>query len=54
MLLMPAVMTLMGKANRWAPRPLSRLHSRIGRTDSIPAPAPAQPPHTQPAVATTA
>jgi RND superfamily putative drug exporter len=56
MLLMPAVMTLMGKANWWAPRPLSRLHSRIGLTDSIPAPAPAQPsaPAAQPAAATTA
>jgi RND superfamily putative drug exporter len=30
MLLMPAVMTLMGRANWWAPAPLRRLHDRFG------------------------
>jgi len=39
MLLMPAVMSLMGRANWWAPRPLRRLHDRIGLTDAAPAPA---------------
>ncbi|HEY3001782.1 MAG TPA: MMPL family transporter [Kribbellaceae bacterium] len=37
MLLMPAVMSLMGPANWWAPRPLRRLHDRFGLTDSAPA-----------------
>src|SRR4029453_12003525 len=35
MLLMPAVMTLMGRANWWAPRPLRRLHDRIGLTETV-------------------
>jgi RND superfamily putative drug exporter len=33
MLLMPSVMSLMGPLNWWAPRPLRRLHRRIGLTD---------------------
>ena len=33
LLLMPAVMSLMGRANWWAPGPLRRLHSRIGFTE---------------------
>jgi RND superfamily putative drug exporter len=34
MFLMPAVMTLMGRANWWAPAPLRRLHRRIGLTET--------------------
>ena len=30
MLLVPATMTLLGRANWWAPRPLRRLHRRLG------------------------
>jgi uncharacterized membrane protein YdfJ with MMPL/SSD domain len=30
MLLVPAFMHLLGKANWWAPRPLARLHDRFG------------------------
>ncbi|WP_051683497.1 MMPL family transporter [Blastococcus sp. URHD0036] len=37
MLLLPAVMTLMGRANWWAPRPLRRLHSRLGLSEAAPA-----------------
>jgi RND superfamily putative drug exporter len=40
MLLLPAVMTLMGPANWWAPRPLRRLHARLGVTESTPAAPP--------------
>ena len=32
MLLVPAAMTLLGEWNWWAPRPLRRLHERIGVT----------------------
>jgi RND superfamily putative drug exporter len=47
MLLMPAAMTLMGRANWWAPKPLRRLHDRIGLSETpagegTPAPALAQ------------
>jgi RND superfamily putative drug exporter len=38
MLLMPSVMSLMGPLNWWAPRPLRRLHGRIGLTDEVVAP----------------
>jgi RND superfamily putative drug exporter len=38
MLLVPAFMTLMGRANWWAPRPLRRLHRRIGLTEQAAAP----------------
>ncbi|UYM03880.1 MMPL family transporter [Solicola gregarius] len=38
MLLMPAVMTLMGRANWWAPPFLRRLHDRIGLRESAGAP----------------
>ena len=31
--LVPALMHLMGRANWWAPRPLVRLHARIGLTE---------------------
>jgi RND superfamily putative drug exporter len=33
-LLVPAAMTLLGEWNWWAPRPLRRLHERLGLTDS--------------------
>jgi RND superfamily putative drug exporter len=29
-LLVPATMTMLGRANWWAPRPLRRLHARFG------------------------
>ncbi|HZO64607.1 MAG TPA: MMPL family transporter [Kribbellaceae bacterium] len=41
MLLMPATMTVMGRANWWAPAPLRRLHRRIGLTESAAAKEPA-------------
>lgn len=46
--LVPAVMTLLGRANWWAPAPLKRLHRHIGLNETVlpgPAPvaAPAQP-----------
>ncbi len=45
MLLLPAAMTLMGRYNWWAPRPLRRLHARLGLTDEPgPAPTPAGAP----------
>ena len=31
--LVPALMQLAGRANRWAPGPLRRLHDRIGLRD---------------------
>jgi putative drug exporter of the RND superfamily len=42
MLLLPGVMTLMGRRNWWAPRPLRRLHDRLGLTEE-PASASAEP-----------
>jgi uncharacterized membrane protein YdfJ with MMPL/SSD domain len=36
-LLVPSLMALMGDWNWWAPRPLRRLHNRIGPRESIPA-----------------
>ncbi|WP_409329582.1 MMPL family transporter [Trujillonella humicola] len=44
MLLLPAVMTLMGRRNWWAPRPLRRLHDRLGLTEGTPAAVPAPAP----------
>jgi RND superfamily putative drug exporter len=46
MLLLPAVMTLMGRANWWAPGVLRRWHARHGLRDDAepvvePSPAPA-------------
>ena len=38
-LLVPALMRLMGRANWWAPRPLARLHQRLGLSEGEPAPA---------------
>ena len=40
MLLMPAVMSLMGPVNWWAPRPMRRLHQRIGLCDDVLLPEP--------------
>jgi RND superfamily putative drug exporter len=42
LLLVPATMRLLGRANWWAPRPLRRLYARygIGESDGEPAPAP--------------
>ncbi|MGY1740110.1 MULTISPECIES: MMPL family transporter [unclassified Blastococcus] len=36
LLLLPAVMTLMGRRNWWAPAPLRRLHDRLGLRDEAP------------------
>jgi uncharacterized membrane protein YdfJ with MMPL/SSD domain len=38
-LLVPSLMALMGKWNWWAPRPLRRLHDRIGLGETAPAAA---------------
>jgi len=45
-LLVPATMTLLGKANWWAPGPLRRLHDRFGVSEAPPAAAtsPSRPP----------
>ncbi|MFF0451747.1 MMPL family transporter [Nocardia africana] len=43
MLLVPALMRLMGRANWWAPRPLARWHERFGLTEH---PTPATPERT--------
>ncbi|MDW5594496.1 MMPL family transporter [Conexibacter stalactiti] len=43
-LLVPALMALLGKWNWWSPRPLRRLHERIGISEGPPAPAPAPAP----------
>jgi trehalose monomycolate/heme transporter len=42
-LLVPATMRLLGRANWWAPRPLRRLYARYGIKEEIPAPAPVPP-----------
>ena len=39
-LLVPATMRLLGRANWWAPRPLRRLYARYGIKEEIPGPAP--------------
>jgi uncharacterized membrane protein YdfJ with MMPL/SSD domain len=44
-LLVPSLMELLGKWNWWAPKPLRRLHNRIGLRDSGP---PAAPPSAEP------
>jgi putative drug exporter of the RND superfamily len=44
-LLVPATMRLMGRWNWWAPKPLARLHRRLGLSEkTIDAPDPAAPP----------
>jgi putative drug exporter of the RND superfamily len=40
-LIVPAVMRILGRANWWAPRPLAALHRRIGAGDVRPTPEPA-------------
>jgi uncharacterized membrane protein YdfJ with MMPL/SSD domain len=40
-LLVPALMGLLGEWNWWAPRPLRRLHARLGISEGGPPPAPA-------------
>ena len=45
-LLVPATMRLMGRWNWWAPKPLARLHRRLGlseKTIDEPDPAPSRP-----------
>jgi uncharacterized membrane protein YdfJ with MMPL/SSD domain len=39
-LLVPAAMRLLGRANWWAPRPLRRLYARFGVREEGPAPQP--------------
>ena len=39
-LLVPATMRLLGRANWWAPRPLRRLYARYGIKEEAPGPAP--------------
>jgi RND superfamily putative drug exporter len=51
MLLLPAVMTLMGRANWWAPRPLRRLHARLGLTEESPTDVPADTQRREPVAA---
>jgi len=41
--LVPAYMKLAGRWNWWAPRPLARLHQRIGLSDEAPAPREPEP-----------
>src|SRR5205807_4685884 len=39
-LLVPSLMQLLGSANWWAPRPLRRLHDRIGLREDVTTPRP--------------
>jgi len=43
-LLVPSLMCLLGSANWWAPRPLRRLHDRLGLREHIAPPTPAPAP----------
>src|SRR2546423_10576365 len=43
-LLVPSLMELLGKWNWWAPRPLRRLHDRIGPRESRPRATPTPDP----------
>jgi putative drug exporter of the RND superfamily len=38
LVLLPATMRLAGRANWWAPRPLARLHARLGPRENAPPP----------------
>jgi uncharacterized membrane protein YdfJ with MMPL/SSD domain len=38
-LLVPSLMALLGSLNWWAPRPLRRLHERVGLQETAPSPA---------------
>ena len=40
LVLVPATMRLLGRANWWAPRPLRRLYARYGIKEEIPGPVP--------------
>jgi RND superfamily putative drug exporter len=42
-LLVPATMTLLGRANWWAPRPLRRVHRRLGLNEAPPPASAARP-----------
>jgi RND superfamily putative drug exporter len=53
MLLVPAFMHVLGRWNWWAPKPLARLHERIGISESGDGDAPAGPKSERPAVFTT-
>jgi RND superfamily putative drug exporter len=44
--LVPAFMKLAGRWNWWAPRPLARVHAKIGLPESVPAPTEAKEPVT--------
>jgi RND superfamily putative drug exporter len=39
-LIVPSVMRILGRANWWAPRPLTWLHMRLGIGESLPASVP--------------
>src|SRR4051794_37103310 len=41
-LLVPSLMALLGAANWWAPRPLRRLHARIGLQEHLSTPSPSR------------
>ena len=41
MLLVPAFMHVLGRVNWWAPKPLARLHARIGISEASSEPKPA-------------
>jgi RND superfamily putative drug exporter len=43
--LVPSFMRLAGEWNWWAPKPLARLHRRIGFSEAAPAESAAQPAH---------
>ena len=43
-LLVPSLMELLGSWNWWAPKPLRRLHERIGLQEGMPTPTPAPTP----------
>jgi RND superfamily putative drug exporter len=43
-LLVPSLMRLLGSSNWWAPRPLRRLHDRIGLREGVSTPTPAPAP----------
>ena len=53
MLLVPAFMHLLGKWNWWAPKPLARLHARIGISESGEDTHPVEPKRERPAVTVT-
>jgi len=43
-LLVPSLMELLGSWNWWAPKPLRRLHDRIGLREGVSTPRPAPTP----------